>query len=79
MPALIPQPESPVRQMLTVREVADHFGVGVSTLYALMARGEFPRPERIGRRMTRFNAEKLNAWIDAGCPGVKDNEDSIQV
>jgi excisionase family DNA binding protein len=64
--------QTPVRKLLTIQEVAEHFGVAVSTLYGMMARGEFPRPERIGRRLVRFNAEKLNQWIDAGCPRERD-------
>jgi predicted DNA-binding transcriptional regulator AlpA len=68
MPAVKNAPNTaPVRTMLTVSEVCEHFDIAQSTLYCMIARCEFPRPDRIGRRLVRWNAAKLNQWIDAGC------------
>jgi hypothetical protein len=39
--------------------------------------GMFPPPERFGRRLRRWSVRKFNAWVDAGCPGLID-EDAIQ-
>jgi prophage regulatory protein len=60
-----------VRTLLAIDEVAEHFGVAVGTLYKLMARGEFPRPLRIGRRLVRWDADALNQWIVGGCPKIE--------
>jgi excisionase family DNA binding protein len=59
--------EKQLQRMMSVDEVAQHFGVSVGTIYAMLRRGEFPRPERLGRRLVRWNADRLNEFIDAGC------------
>lgn len=37
-------------------------GLSRSTLYALMSRGEFPRPVRIARRAVAWRESDLAAW-----------------
>lgn len=66
-------PQSETRElpaMLTIEQVCEHFSVSKSGLHNLMNAGTFPRPERIGRRIIRWNAETLNRWIEAGCPAI---------
>lgn len=56
--------------MLAIEQVCEHFGVCKTTVHNWLNEGTFPRPERIGRRTIRWNAETLNAWIEAGCPAT---------
>ena len=36
-----------------------------STLWAKVARGEFPQPHKISSRVTAWRAEDIRRWIDA--------------
>ncbi len=40
-------------------------GLSRSTIYAKLARREFPEPVRIGARCTRFRAGDITAWLGA--------------
>lgn len=53
---------------LSVREAADHLGVGRNTVYELVARRELPHL-RIGRTI-RIPTESLAAWIAARTLGT---------
>ena len=53
--------------LLSARQVADLLGIGLSTLWRLVSSGRTPEPVKLGR-CTRWRADELRAWIDAGCP-----------
>ncbi len=38
-------------------------GLSRSSIYALMDRGEFPRPRRIGRRAVAWDEAALERWL----------------
>ncbi len=38
-------------------------GLSRSTLYAMMDRGEFPRPKRIGRRAVAWSESSIVEWL----------------
>lgn len=40
-------------------------GAGLSTLYVWMARGEFPKPVRIGANRVAWRLSDLEAWRDS--------------
>lgn len=40
-------------------------GLSRSTIYARLARQEFPQPVRLGARCTRFRAGDVQAWLAA--------------
>lgn len=40
-------------------------GLSRSTIYARLARQEFPEPVRLGARCTRFRAGDVQAWLAA--------------
>ena len=40
-------------------------GLSKSSLYRLMALGQFPRPVRIGQRAVRWREEDLAKWLQA--------------
>lgn len=44
------------------REGAEFLGIGESTLWELTRREDFPKPIRIGCRVTLFQVEELRAW-----------------
>jgi excisionase family DNA binding protein len=68
LPSLVELPA-----LLDVKQVAQLLGVSASTVPNWVDEGAMPAPVRIGRRLTRWNAAKLQRWIDAGCPFVERN------
>lgn len=48
---------------LCLREVAQLTGISRAYIYELMARGEFPRPAKVGRRSIWSRVEVV-AWLD---------------
>ncbi|MEQ3624742.1 MAG: helix-turn-helix domain-containing protein [Celeribacter sp.] len=50
-------------QLYTGREVATLFRVHVSTLYAWMREGSFPKPLRVGPRTVRWSGQQLQDYI----------------
>jgi predicted DNA-binding transcriptional regulator AlpA len=59
------------RDLMTCREVAGEFAVSERTIWAWIARGDFPPAKRIGPRCRRWSVKELQAWIDDGCPSVR--------
>lgn len=57
-------------RMLSVDQVAEHFGISRATIWRMVRDGLFPEPERLGHRLRRWSVTKLNEWIDAGFPGL---------
>lgn len=53
--------------LLSAQATADMLGVSLRTLRAMDASGRIPAPRRLGR-MTRWSADELRDWVDAGCP-----------
>lgn len=48
-------------------ELAKQLGISLRHLHALNSSGRLPRPVRLGRS-TRWRAEEIRRWLDAGCP-----------
>jgi len=44
-------------------EVERRVGLGRSSIYALMARGLFPRPVRIGLRAVGWRVDDIDGWL----------------
>lgn len=55
------------KRLLTTRETAERIGMSPSWVEKAVAAGEFIEPIRLGRRVL-FDLNKLDRWIDAGCP-----------
>lgn len=53
------------RKLLRAREVARRLNMPVSTVYDAARRDMLPGIVRMGR-LVRFDASKLDAWIDGG-------------
>lgn len=43
-------------------------GLGRSTIYDWMARGEFPQPVKLGARAVGWRESDIQAWLDARQP-----------
>ena len=48
---------------LSVQEAAFLLGIGVRTLWRLLAKGQLPEPARVGRKLVRFNRRDLLAFM----------------
>lgn len=52
-----------VQSVLDVREVADWLKVSVRTVWRLARGPGFPKPVKLGERVTRWRAEDLAAYL----------------
>ena len=50
-------------RLLRRPEVEKLTGLSRSSIYAAMARGEFPRPRRIGRRAVAWDESIIERWL----------------
>jgi prophage regulatory protein len=46
----------------TIRQLT---GLSTSTIYAMMARGDFPRPVRLGKRAVGWPEHVVREWLDS--------------
>ena len=51
--------------LLQIHTVSALAGLGRSTIYRLVAEGQFPQPIKRGLRCTRFRAGDVTAWLKA--------------
>ena len=51
--------------LLTAAEVAKRLGIGISTVWAMAARGDLPRPVKLGIRCSRWRASDIAKLIHA--------------
>lgn len=52
-------------RLLRRGEVLDRTALSTSSLYALMGKGEFPRPRRIGKTAVAWRESEVAAWIES--------------
>lgn len=57
-------PENSTR-LIRRRQVEERTGLGRSSLYAKIARGEFPAPVKLGARASAWINGEVEAWICA--------------
>jgi prophage regulatory protein len=46
-------------------EILRMTGLSTSTIYEMMARGDFPRPLRLGKRAVGWRECDLTAWLES--------------
>lgn len=51
--------------ILRLRAVRERTGLSKSQLYALAARGEFPKPRKLSARASGWDSRDVAAWIDS--------------
>jgi len=56
--------------MLSAESLALMLNVSSKTLARWSRAGRMPRPMRIGR-LVRWDRERIDRWIDAGCPDLR--------
>ena len=49
--------------IIKLPEVVQKTKISRAAIYAMIARGEFPRPFRLGRRAVGWRVEDVEAWI----------------
>jgi excisionase family DNA binding protein len=62
--------------LIQIDELAAKLGVSVRHVQSLNASGRLPRPVKLGRS-TRWRAEEIQRWLQAGCP-ARDRWESKQ-
>ena len=51
--------------ILRLPSVKNKTGLGRSTIYALISRGDFPKPISLGARAVGFLEHEIDAWVSA--------------
>lgn len=51
-------------RLLRLGEVLARVGFSKSTLYRMMAAGQFPSPVKVGGQTVRWRSEEIESWID---------------
>lgn len=51
--------------MLSLSEVVARVGLGRSSIYAMMKRGDFPKQVRVGMRRVVWVEEEVDAWLQS--------------
>ena len=51
------------RQLITCKAVQDRVSLGRSTIYRLVAAGQFPQPVRIGGKAVRWLVREVDGWV----------------
>ena len=52
-------------RILRLPQVLERVSLSRSTLYKMIARGEFPRAVQLGQRSTGWLHEEVDAWLDS--------------
>jgi predicted DNA-binding transcriptional regulator AlpA len=66
---------SPVGPLLIDgRHFAGLLGVSLATFYRMKAAGKLPRQIELSRGCHRWRLADIRAWIDGGCPPIKEWE-----
>lgn len=68
--ATLPAPDTrkpPFRAGTLIRlpDVCELLGISRSTIYHLLANGDFPEPVRVGEKAVRWQIDAIDAWCDA--------------
>ncbi len=53
-----------MNRILRIREVCKTVGLGRSSVYDRVRRGEFPRPVRLGERAVGWRSADIERWLD---------------
>ena len=53
----------PITRLLRREEVETLVGLSRSSIYAAMAKGDFPRPLRVGQRAVRWSEADIAHWL----------------
>lgn len=51
-------------QIIRLPQLVEKTGISRAHVYALIGRGEFPRPVRLGRRAVGWREDEIEDWLD---------------
>ena len=60
-------------RLLRIGEVLEVAAISKSVLYEMVARNEFPRAVRIGRRAVGWRQGDIKDWLDSLPPATEEN------
>lgn len=52
-------------KILRCREVQQAIGLSRSTIYRMVERGDFPRPQKLGLRAIGWRESAISEWMEA--------------
>lgn len=61
--------------LVSAQMLAKRLQLSVRTLWRLRSAGKLPKPVRLGGSV-RWRVTDINAWVDAGCPGLQLERDA---
>ena len=64
MPAGPANPPTVARRFLRLPDVMQMIGLGRSKIYQMIANGEFPKPHKLGRKVSVWLIEDVLAWME---------------
>ena len=50
-------------RILRINEVCKKTGIGRSTIYRMMQHGEFPKPIKLGKKISGWLEEDIDQWL----------------
>ncbi len=50
-------------RILRINEVCKKTGIGRSTIYRMMQQGEFPKPIKLGKKISGWLEEDIDQWL----------------
>ena len=57
------------QEIIRRKQLETRIGLACSTIYAMMARGDFPRPIKIGRWAVGWRSEDVERWLKSRIVG----------
>ena len=65
----------PRQRLASPLQVGKMLNASVRSLQRAVREGRMPKPHKFGR-LTRFDLDEINRWIDSDCPKVGDSSDA---
>ncbi|WP_103763177.1 helix-turn-helix transcriptional regulator [Roseovarius confluentis] len=62
-------------KILRCREVQQAIGLSRSTIYRMIERGDFPRPQKLGLRAIGWRQSAIDGWLNARAVGIMNGMD----
>ena len=51
-------------KLLNIKQVCERVGLKKSTIYLYIKQNKFPKPKKIGRRLSRWKLSEIRRWIE---------------
>ena len=67
------------KTFIRAREIALKYGMGVSTVWKWTAIGHLPKPQKLGKKMTVWNADEVDSVMKEIARTSSEDQNSIAV